>query len=164
VTPGPGAQSDQGFERFVDRCLVHLSRRARSVAVSTDSDHTRLAFAGVTMTNGARDQRKLAVRRHEIPDDGSLAGRERAVPPDHWGDDPEFEVLRKERRLAILRSISRLPEDEKRIMVYRTQGVGLARIALELGWSVQEVRNGIARAKRALRRDLGLPGGGPDGF
>jgi DNA-directed RNA polymerase specialized sigma24 family protein len=73
-------------------------------------------------------------------------------------------VLRKERRLAILRSISRLPEDEKRIMVYRTQGVGLARIALELGWSVQEVRNGIARAKRALRRDLGLPGGGPDGF
>ena len=161
-----------------DRCLVHLSRRARSVAVSTESDHhallshalfvlwrrwsdlvdvddpTRLAFAGVTMTNGARDQRKGAVRRHEVPDDGFLGARERAVPPNQWGDDPEFEVLRKEQRLAILRSISRLPEDEKRIMVFRTQGVGLARIALELGWSVQEVRNGIARAKRALRRDL----------
>lgn len=177
---------DDDLDRFLRRSLVRLMARARSVAVQTDADHhallshavvvlwrrwadlvdvddgTRLSFAAVTMANGARDQRKRSAHRHEIPDDGSRTVAERAVPPEGWGDDPEFEVLRRERRLAILQAISRLPEEERTFMVFRTQGVGLARIALETGCSVQDVRNGLARAKRALRRDLGLPEGGGD--
>ncbi|MCD2185966.1 RNA polymerase sigma factor [Actinomycetospora soli] len=184
MTPGRDAQDDD-FDAFVRRCQPRLVRRAWSVAVQSGTDHhallshalevmwlrwsgidaddgVRLRFAGVVMVNRSRDLRRSAIRRREVPDEGD---DDREVPPGQWGADPVAEVLQRESRLAFHRAVARLPEEEKRIMMYRTQEIGLARIALETGCSVGEVRAGLARAKRALRRDLGLPArGGTDGL
>lgn len=184
MTPGRDALDDD-FDAFVRRCQPTLRRRAWSVAVQSGADHhallshalevmwrrwsgidandrVRLRFAGVVMVNRSRDLGRSAARRYEVPDDGE---DERRVPPGQWGADPADEVLREESRLAFHRAVARLPEEEKRIMMYRTQEIGLPRIASETGCSVGEVRAGLARAKRALRRELGLPArGGTDGL
>jgi RNA polymerase sigma factor (sigma-70 family) len=176
---GRRTAQDDDFDAFVRRCHPQLLRRAWQVAIQDGADHhtlfshalevmwrkwsriepvdgIRLRYAGAVMVKKANNERTSSTRRHEFPDDGTTA-REQEVPVGHWGADPASEIERRERRLAVHRAIARLPEEEKRIMMYRTQEIGLHAIALETGCSVQDVRNGVARANRLLRKDLGLP-------
>ncbi|WP_018331288.1 RNA polymerase sigma factor [Actinomycetospora chiangmaiensis] len=170
---------DDDFDAFVRRGHQDLQRRAWKVAIQNGTDPAtlfshalevlwrkwpqivpedgvRLRFAAIVMVRKAHGERTSSWRRHEFPDDGSTA-LDREVPAGQWGADPASEVVRRERRLEFHRAVARLPEEEKRIMMYRTQEIGLEQIAREMATGIGTVRNGIARANRLLRKDLGLP-------
>jgi RNA polymerase sigma factor (sigma-70 family) len=181
---GRRTRQDDEYDAFVRRYHHQLQERAWQVAIQTGTDQAvlfshalevtwrswsrilpfdrvRLAFAGKVMVRKANGERSTSARRHEFPDD-QAAGREYEVRPGCWGDDPAAQVERREDGLAVHRAIARLPQEEKRIMMYRTQDLGLVQIALETGRSYAEVRNGLERAKRSLRKELGLPQRGDD--
>ena len=173
--PRDGDPEQDDFEIFLVRQRAWLERRARSLAAQTGVDHHGLfshtvvvlhrrwhdvvpprehrgrAFARQVMANGVRDLARTGHARWEQPTGDVRALLERRIPPDQWADDPEYEVLRKERRLLIYRAIRELPEPDRWVMALRTEEHSVPAIAELLGMEPGDVRNAMLRGRRALR-------------
>lgn len=186
---GDGQRADgsrERFEAFVARCRPRLRGLVLRTALQTGADDhalfshvlevlwrrweditpdddVRLAFAATTVARAARAQGRRSAARHEVlADDEAAAAIAPVVAGRRDTDDPLLEILRRERRMAILTAVAGLPETERDIMVLRVGGMSRAAIAAELELGPNEVRAGMERAKRQLRRALDLPGGDRD--
>jgi RNA polymerase sigma-70 factor (ECF subfamily) len=70
--------------------------------------------------------------------------------------NPEGELAHEERRAALAMAIAKLPPNQRLALILRyEEGFSYADIAAALGVSINAVKSLLARAKRALRRELG---------
>jgi len=70
-------------------------------------------------------------------------------------DDPEGELLCKERRASLAAAIAKLPPNQRLALILRyEEGVSYAETAASLGLSVKAVGSLLVRARRTLRREL----------
>ncbi len=70
-------------------------------------------------------------------------------------DDPEGELARKERRVALAAAIARLPLNQRLALILRyDDGFSYAETAAALGLSVNAAKSLLARAKQNLRREM----------
>jgi RNA polymerase sigma factor (sigma-70 family) len=176
--------SRDDFEEFLVDHLPWLLHLARALAVQSGGDHhalfsgtvvtlhrrwptiqppvaaTRRAFASTVMVRLAQSEKRRPHVRCEAPTADLQALLDRTLRPG-WDDDPAFAVVRKERELEVYRAIRRLPPEERAIMMLIVQGFSWREAADALGTGVNDVRNGVMRARRRLR-ELREEGGGDD--
>jgi RNA polymerase sigma factor (sigma-70 family) len=146
------AQTGADHHGLFSHTVVVLHRRWHDLV--PPREHTGRAFARQVMANGLRDLARTGHARYEQPSEDVRALLEQRLPPNQWADDPEFEVLRKERRLRIHRAIRELPEPERWVMALRTEEHSLPAVAELLEMELADVRNAMLRARRALRARL----------